>query len=332
MIITGMGYAHPEHRIPNTFFDRLEIGSSGEWIKEKTGIGNRYSVLSMEQLARLHSGDETAHTLRQKNEIPRIEELSLAAWNHLSSNHSHFTDWVPELLICGTSVPDYFIPSNAAVIAAKLGWNSVAMDCNTACSSFVSNLQLAAGQVLAGYYENVCIVNPERYTAYLDYSDRRSCFLFGDGAAISTISVNPAASGLRLIDVLVESDPSGFELVQIPVHSTFYQNGSRVQKFAISKTCEVSRKILSQNGFKTQDVDYFVGHQANLRMLKSSCEKLGVEQKRHLYNVDTHGNQGGAGAAIVLATNWHKFKPGDLILVAVVGSGLTWGAALFKFQ
>ncbi|MDD9951759.1 MAG: ketoacyl-ACP synthase III [Zetaproteobacteria bacterium] len=332
MIITGMGFAHPRHQITNTFFEGLGIDASAAWIDARTGILNRYSVLSETQLRRLRRGEETAHTLRQKGEVPTIADLAAQAWNELSGRQPSFEQYTPDLLICGTSVPDTFIPSNASLIADRLGWSSVVMDCNTACSSFVTNVQIAHGLMAAGAYTEIAIANPERYTLHLDYSDRRSSFLFGDGAALTVCSAEPNARGLQLVDIIVESDPSGHGLVQIPVHGTFDQNGSRVQKFAIGKTLEVSRKLLAKQDLDVRDIHYFIGHQANLRMLRTACEKLGVSESSHLYNVDTHGNQGGAGAAIVLASHWHRFQPGDLILVAVVGSGLTWGAALFRFK
>ena len=328
MIITRMGYAHPSYKISNHFFETLDIGADAEWIASRTGILNRYSVLSPELILKLRQGEENFASLRQQGEIDGVAQLAGAAIANLAEGKHE-----PDLLVCGTSVPDYFIPANAALIAHHMGYqHTTVMDANTACSSFISNLQMVKALLSSGCYQDALIVNPERYTLRMNYQDRRSCFLFGDGAAAAFCSRDLQASGLRVVDVVLHSDVSGCELVQIPAEGTFFQHGTRVQKFAVTRTCEVSLEMLERHHLRVEDICYFIGHQANLRMLKTVCARLGIRDENHLYNVDQYGNQGGAGCAIVLASHWNRLRQGDYVLISVVGAGLTWGAALCQFQ
>lgn len=335
IVLTSMGHFHPHHRIPNEFFDSLGIESSAHWIEERTGIKNRFSVLPPAALTKLRHGQRTYAQMRHEGNIPSLAGMSIAPWRMLRERAELSEDFQPDLLICGTSVPDFDIPANAAMIAAELKLDrTMVFDVNSACSSFVTDLRVAASLLQTTSLRSAAIFNVERYTLRLDYSDRRNCVLFGDGAACALLqkvpSSGPSTRGLELVDCRMHSDVSGAEVVQIPVGGHFSQVGARVQRFAIGKTCEVSNELLRAHNLSVDDISYFVGHQANLRMLESCAEKLGFSAVQHLYNVDTHGNQGAAGAPAVLSQHWSRFKSGDLILVAVVGSGLTWGGALLR--
>lgn len=325
--ITAMGHMHPAFKIDNKLFEALEIDALAGWVEERTGIKSRYSVLSEPQILDLRWKRTDINSLRQSGQLTMISTMAKDAWDTLSKRAPGLN---PELVICGSSVPDYDIPANASVIAANLGMSATAFDANSACSSFVTDLMVARSLLATKSYVNACIFNIERYTTRLDFSDRKSCVLFGDGGAACYLSTDPQDSGLEIIDCLTRSDPQGYGQVVIPENGYFWQNGAAVQKFAISKTCLSTEEILSRNNLKINDIDYFIGHQANLRMLASVCEKLGISQERHLYNVDRCGNQGGAGAPCVLSENWERFKSGDIIVITVVGSGLTWGSVLLK--
>lgn len=330
VVITSMGHFHPKTVIENTFFDQLDIGSEAGWIYERTGIRERRTILSLEDLARLRRRETTLNDLYKDNRIMMIGDMGKYVWDSLLDKKS-LAGAVPELdaLICGTSVPDFDIPANGCTIAAKIGYECVSFDANSACSSFVVNLQIAQGLIQTGAYKSIGVFTPERYSLRADYTDRSTCILFGDACAAAVVRAN-GAHGLELIDISVVSSPSKCDLVRTPVGGYFYQNGKAVQKFAITRTLEVTMALLERNRLKPRDVNYFIGHQANMRMLESAVEKLGLTKEQHLFNVDLHGNQGGAGAPVVMAMNWERFKPGDLVAMAVVGSGLTWGAALFR--
>jgi 3-oxoacyl-[acyl-carrier-protein] synthase-3 len=330
ILLTTLGHYHPENNITNDFFDRLEIGSEGQWVAERTGIRSRRSVLPPDDLVSLRQGTLTLKDLRAQGRLLSLAEMAYRAWE-MTQRRDPTPFKKVDAAICGTSIPDYDIPANACFIAARLGLDCVAFDANSACSSFVLDLHVARSMLRTAVNQRIAIFNPERYSIRLNYADRKTCVLFGDGSAAGILeSATATTAGLELLDTVIESDPARYDLVKIPYEECFDQNGAAVQKFAITKTVEVTRKVLERNGLTPSDCTYFIGHQANLRMVTSAAEKLGLHGAKHLYNVDEFGNQGSAGAPSVLSMNWERFKPGDIIVLAVVGSGLTWGAALFR--
>ncbi len=327
--ITALGHYHPEQIIPNSLFEELDIGSSADWVAERTGILERRSCLTMDQIRDLRYGRTDAATLRDDPQTPKLADLSQKAWDYLSTRSPGSAEGL-DLVLCGTSVPDYEIPANACAIAGTLGLQSPAFDINSACSSFVVNLHCASSLLRSDGHKKIAVFLPERYTYRLDFADRATSVLFGDGCACAIVESGLKKGGLEVLGTIVASDPSKFDLVRINLGHKFYQNGQAVQKFAITRTIEATKAILDQCGYTIPEVSYFIGHQANFRMLTSAAEKMGFSPEKHIFNVDYFGNQGGAGAPCVLSMNWDRFKPGELIVVAVVGSGLTWGAALLR--
>lgn len=326
----AMGHFHPENILPNSFFDSLDIGSEGAWIEERTGIRSRRSVLSADDILDLRYGRKTLQELRREGKITSIAELSEKAWSVLIERYPDLDTASIDTLICGTSIPDFDIPANACTIAARLGWGCLSFDANSACSSFVLDLHVARQMISTGAQKTMAIFNPERYSLRMDFTDRNSCILFGDGCSAAILSSEAREGSLRVVDTLVYSDPSGYDLVKVPEGECFSQNGKSVQKFAITRTIEVTEQILARNNLTPKNVTYFTGHQANLRMITSAADRLGIPTERHLHNVAELGNQGSAGAPSVLSMNWDRFQKGDLIALAVVGSGLTWGATLLE--
>ena len=217
------------------------------------------------------------------------------------------------------------------MIARELGFNCTAFDVNSACSSFVVGVHVLRGLLLSGAVRCGAVFNCERYSLRLNYAECNNCVLFGAGAAGAVFEMEPSNPRvLALLDTIIASDPSGANLVTIPVGGMFAQHGCAVQKFAITKTVEMTEALLQRNGLTASDIRYFISHQANLRMLTAVGSRLGLHPEQHLYNVDSHGHQGAAGAPMVMAMPWDRFAPGDLIVRAVVGACLTWGAALFR--
>jgi 3-oxoacyl-[acyl-carrier-protein] synthase-3 len=259
-----------------------------------------------------------------------IADMSVPAWTLLRERYPDLDPSKIEVLICGTSIPDFDIPANAGTIASRLGLNCLSFDANSACSSFVLDLHLARSLIRSGAHRKIAIFNPERYSLRVDFNDRNTCVLFGDGCSAALVSSVPRPGSIRVIDTFLMSDPSGHDLVKIPVGHTFSQNGKAVQKFAITRTIEATLQILERNNLTPSDVTYFTGHQANLRMVTSAADRLGIAADRHLHNVEHLGNQGAAGCPAVLSMHWDRFKSGDIIALAVVGSGLTWGSALLQ--
>ncbi|MBC7661357.1 MAG: ketoacyl-ACP synthase III [Chitinophagaceae bacterium] len=326
----AMGHFHPETVVPNSFFDTLDIGSEESWIEDRTGIRSRRSVLAIEDIADLRWGRKTLQQLRQEGRVLSIADFATEAWKCLITRYPDLDPKTIDTLICGTSIPDFDIPANACTIAAKLGWSCLSFDANSACSSFVLDLHVARQMISTGAQKTMAIFNPERYSLRMDYTDRNSCILFGDGCSAAILSSEHRPGSLRVVDTLLYSDPSGCDLVKVPEGQCFSQNGKAVQKFAITRTIEVTEQILARNDLSPKNVKYFTGHQANLRMITSAADRLGIATDHHLHNVAELGNQGAAGAPSVLSMNWDRFEKGDLIVLAVVGSGLTWGATILE--
>jgi 3-oxoacyl-[acyl-carrier-protein] synthase-3 len=332
MYIYSMGHYWPENIIDNKLFDTLDIGSEGEWIWDRVGIKERRSVMTPDMIRDVRFGRKTREQLKESGAIMTIAAMSEKAWSVARSRFAVVVDRI-DTVIGGTSVPDDDIPASGCAVAAQIGIERVrAFDVNSACSTFVVQNHVMKALCTSGMTQEGVIFCTERYTTRVDYTDRKNCILFGDASVAALISSTPKPGSLKVIDTMVESAPSGFEHIRMPHEKPFHQNGAAVQKFAVTKTIAAAQDILTRNSLTAKDAQWFIGHQANYRMLTSAMEKLGVDQKCHLYNVIDRGNQGGAGAPSVLSQNWDLYKPGDYIVIAVVGAGLTWGSMLLQKQ
>lgn len=268
VVLTGMGHWFPDTVLDNPFFDALDIGSSASWIDERVGIKERRSVLARQDIMDLRKSEITRAELVAQGRVMTMAEMAKEPWL-MASGRAQRAGGKTQLdtLIAGTSVPDWDIPANACSIAGTLGLGCAAYDINSACSTFVVNLHAARALLLSGQAQTVGVINCERYTTRVDYSDRASCVLFGDSASAAILEASDTAHGLELIDTVVHSDPSGYEHVRLPDGGYFSQNGQAVQKFAVTKTVEITLEILAKNGLTKSDISYFIGHQANFRML-----------------------------------------------------------------
>ena len=333
IVLRSVGHEVPDTVLDNAFFDELDIGSDAGWIEDRVGIKERRSVLPRAAIMALRKGEITRSELLEQGKIISIADMVVPAWQMVRERLPGDDQPPVDTVISGTSVPDWDIPAHASAIAAKLDLKGACFDTNSACSSFVTDLHVARGLLHCGASDHLAVFNAERYTTRVDYSDRKSCVLFGDSATAAYLqATTEKISGLRLVDTHVHSDPSGYDQVRLPVGGHFWQNGQAVQKFAVTRTVEAALEVLDRNSLAMKDLSYLICHQANLRMLKMVTRKLGLEPDQHLSTVERYGNQGASGAPTTLSENWHRFQPGDLVVVAVVGSGLTWGAALFEAQ
>lgn len=329
VVITSIGHFHPDHKIENDFFDTLDIGSDAEWVKERTGIERRRSVISESDLRDLRYEKTTLEEIREKGRYLTIADMAEKCYGRMLERYSGDVSKT-DTLVLGTSIPDYDIPANACTIAARLGLEVTSYDTNSACSSFVVNLHTNRALLRAQQAEQIALFIVERYSMRIDYADRATACLFGDGSASIMLEKGEDKSGLQVLDTYITSAPSKFDTVRIPVGGTFWQNGQAVQKFAVTRTVEATRVMMERNNLKPEDINYFIGHQANYRMLTSAAKRIGLTEGQHLSNVSQYGNQGASGAPSVLSMNWDKFEKDDLIILSVVGSGLTWGSVLLK--
>jgi 3-oxoacyl-[acyl-carrier-protein] synthase-3 len=322
----GLGHFHPENEITNRFLEELEIGTSESWILSRVGIRSRRTALELDYIRRTRNRDLRAAaeaSLYTPAEMGRrAAELAL---RRAGIDRSEI-GWV----IAGGSVPEALTPAEACTIAAALGIEVPAFDVNSACTSFLVQLHLLAGLRPESVPPYVLVVVPELTTRVVDYDDRASAVLWGDGAAAAVVSA--AVPGrARILGTRIASSPEGHAKVVVPRLGHFAQDGHAVHGFAIRRTAEVYEALRAAFGRPDRRL-HFVGHQANLRMLEAVCRRCGIAEERHHANVEWYGNTAAASSASVLSMGWEKWGPEDDVAVAGVGAGLTWSGTLVRFE
>ncbi|MEM9693651.1 MAG: 3-oxoacyl-[acyl-carrier-protein] synthase III C-terminal domain-containing protein [Myxococcota bacterium] len=311
--ILGLGHFHPETVIDNAFLEALDIGTNEAWILSRVGIHERRSVLSLDYLRETKNAD-----YRGAPEAATISNPAAgAAAARMAVERAGIALEDVGLVMCGGCSPQWLAPAEASMVAYELGLEAPAFDMHSACSTFGCQLHFAAqmGMALPDY---VLCVMVENNTRVIDYRDRSSCVLWGDGCAAAVISTKHAGP-LEVVSSVFGGAPSGARDVVIPRLGYFAQEGSKVQKFAIKRMAGLLGDIQASVDAPVT----YVGHQANLTMLRSVARRRKVED-RHWFNIDRFGNQGSAGAPIVLSQRWDELAPGQDVGVVVVGAGLSW--------
>ncbi|MEM6640685.1 MAG: ketoacyl-ACP synthase III [Pseudomonadota bacterium] len=316
LYLHGAGHFHPDNVIDNAFFESLDINTSDEWIVDRVGIRTRRTVLPLDYIRSTFNADPSAAD--EAAEYTNAQTGARAAQHALARAGRDPSD--VGLVIAGSCTPATTCPAEACTIAGELGIEAAAYDVNSACSSLAAQLHLLMGMA-DSLPDFVLLVQPDNSTREINYRDRDTCVLWGDGSSAMVLSARHA-SAVRVATTSFTSSPSGHAKVQFLRHGHFRQEGRTVQTFAIKRTANLVRE-LSPEGRAT----HFVGHQANLSMLTSSCRRAGIDQTHHWYNVDRFGNCGAAGAGSVLSEHWDDLTPGLSVVMAVVGSGLSWGGA-----
>jgi 3-oxoacyl-[acyl-carrier-protein] synthase-3 len=301
------------------------VDTSDEWILQRTGIRERHVV---------DAGVATSD-LGQAAATRAIEAAGLT----------------PEdigVVIVGTVTPDMLFPSTACLIQEKIGApHAWGFDLSAACSAFTYSVTTASQFVASGAHDHALVVGADVMSSIIDYHDRSTCVLFGDGAGAVVVSAAGDGDG-RILDFEHEIDGSGASALCMPAggslrppsHETVdqrmhyvKQDGATVFKFAVRKTEEIARRVLERNGLTANDLDLFVSHQANRRIIQSATEKLGVDENKVIINIERFGNT--TAATIPLALNdavcSGRLKKGDLVLLASVGAGFTVGAVLLRW-
>jgi 3-oxoacyl-[acyl-carrier-protein] synthase-3 len=322
LYIHGVGHFHPQNVIDNGFLTALNIGTDEAWIMERVGIRSRRTVLSLEYISRTknaHPADAAAfssHTNAQTG--------ALAA--RLAFDRAGLSPSDIGLVVAGGCSPQYSIPAEACLVAAELGIHAPSWDVASACSSFAVQLHQLRGMRPEALPDFVLVVNVENNTRTVDYRDRRTAVLWGDGSAAAVVSTRVPAP-VRVRYSTVASDPAGWNKVVIPAGGHFAQEGSAVQGFAIRKSVAAVASLAAHLRGPREELR-FIGHQANLMMLNSVCERAGIAPAHHYSNVAEYGNCGAAGAPSVLSQCWDALPPCCELAIVVVGSGLTWGGLL----
>ncbi len=321
--ISALGTYVPPRLLTNADLAKL-VETSDEWIMQRIGIRERHIV---------EKGVATSD-LAVEAAKKALAERGLTA-----------TDM--EAIIVGTVTPDMLFPSTACLVQNKLGASGVwGFDLSAACSAFVYALQTGAQFVATGAHKKVMVIGADVMSSIIDYTDRATCVIFGDGAG--AVILEPANEDLGLIDFIHEVDGSGGCSLYMPgggslhpsTHETVdkkmhfvHQDGAAVFKFAIRKMTEVCERILQRNGFTVSDLDLFIPHQANKRIITATAERLALKSEKIVINIDRYGNTtaGTIPLAMDTARQEGRLKKGDLVLLASVGAGFTVGATLFRW-
>lgn len=322
--ITALGTYVPPRLLTNDDLEKM-VETSHEWIIERTGIRERH--IAEKGVATSDLAVEAAKKA--------LAERGLAAADM-------------EAILVATVTPDMFFPSTACLVQHKLGAKGAwGFDLSAACSAFVYALQSGAQFIATGAHKKVLVIGADVMSSIIDYTDRATCVIFGDGAG--AVVLEPAEDdSVGLIDFLHEVDGSGGCSLYMPgggslhpsTHETVdermhyvHQDGQAVFKFAVRKQAEICEKILTRNGLKGSDIDVFIPHQANRRIITATAERLGLKPESVVINIDRYGNTtaGTIPLAMHTARQEGKLKKGNLVLLASVGAGFTIGATLLRW-
>jgi 3-oxoacyl-[acyl-carrier-protein] synthase III len=322
--ISALAAYVPPRLLTNADLERM-VDTSDEWILSRVGIRERHiaepgvasSDLALEAAKRV---------LQQRGLTP--------------------TDI--ELIVLGTVTPDMFFPSTACLVQNKLGAKGAwGFDLSAACSGFVYSLQVGAQFIASGAHRRVLVIGADVMSSIIDYTDRATCVIFGDGAGAALLE--PAESDSEgFIDFIHEVDGSGGQFLYMPGGGSLnpsskdtiakkmhyvHQDGQQVFKFAVRKQAELCLKLLERNGLKGSDIDVFIPHQANLRIINATAERLGLRDGAVVVNIDRYGNTTAGTIPIAMNTAMEqgKLKKGRLVLLASVGAGFTVGATLMRW-
>jgi 3-oxoacyl-[acyl-carrier-protein] synthase-3 len=323
--ISSLGTYVPPRVLTNADFEKM-VETNDQWIVERTGIRERHVV------------DKGVATSDMAAEAARV----CLAQRRIKSSEV-------EAIIVATVTPDMSFPATACLVQDKIGAKGAwGFDLSAACSGFIYALQVGAKLVESGAHKKVLVIGADTMSSILDYTDRTTCILFGDGAG--AVLLEPCDEGeVGLVDYLHEVDGSGAYSLQIPgggslnpasaetvANKMHYvqQEGQSVYKYAVRKMAELSENLLERNGVRGSDLGCFIPHQANKRIILSTAERLGMPLERVIINIDRFGNTtaGTIPLAMNTAMQEGRLKKGDLVLLASVGAGFTAGASLLRWE
>ncbi|MDR2027549.1 MAG: ketoacyl-ACP synthase III [Prevotellaceae bacterium] len=320
--ITGVGGYLPDYILTNEELTRM-VDTSDEWIMTRVGIRERH-ILKEEGKATSDMAVEAVKSLFAKTGT-KPEEVDLLVW-------------------CGVS-PDMPFPATANIISDKLGIkNAFSFDINAGCSSFLFSLVTMAAYIEAGRCKKIVLIGAEKLTMYVDYTDRSTCPLFGDGAA--AVLIEPTTEDLGIIDSITQSDGSGRKHLYLPAGGSLLpasietilrrqhyiiQDGQTVFKSAVSKMADTTMELMQRNNLTSDDIAWLVPHQANLRIIGATGNRMGLSKEKVMVNIDRFGNTSSATVPLCLWDYESKLKKGDNIIIATFGAGFTWGAIYLKW-
>ena len=318
--ITGVHGYLPEHILTNDDMSKI-VDTSDEWIQSRTGIKER-------RIMKNGASSDMA--------VGAVEGL-------LKKTNTKPED--VELVILATVTPDYPFPATANVLCDKTGMsNAWGYDLNAACSGFLYALSTGAQFIETGRYKKVLVVGVDKMSSIVDYEDRSTCVIFGDGAG--AVMLEPNNEGLGVIDFILKSDgagrnyllqpaggslnPASIETVEKGMHFV-KQEGKQVFKFAVTNMADVSAQIMEKNNLSSDDVDWLVPHQANLRIIDATANRMGLPREKVMINIEKYGNTTAGTLPLCLWDYEKQLKKGDNLILSAFGGGFTWGAVYIKW-
>ncbi|WP_075343769.1 beta-ketoacyl-ACP synthase III [Tenacibaculum agarivorans] len=320
--ITAVGKYLPEYILTNQELETM-VDTNDEWITTRTGIKER-RILKEEGAGTSFMATRAAQDLIAKNNIDPKEI---------------------DLVIVATATPDMLVASTAVFTATEIGaTNAFAYDLQAACSSFLYGMSVASTYVESGRYKKVLLIGADKMSSIIDYTDRATCIIFGDGAG--AVLFEPNEEGLGFQDEYLRSDGVGREFLKIdaggsilpPSEETVkngqhyvHQEGRTVFKFAVSNMADVSEKILERNNLTKDTVNWLVPHQANKRIIEATANRIGLDEEKVMMNIYKYGNTTSATLPLLLADYEKELKKGDNLIFAAFGGGFTWGAIYLKW-
>ena len=320
--LTAIGGYVPDHILSNADLEKM-VDTSDEWIKTRTGIEERH-ILKGEGLGTSDMGKVAVERLCEKRGIS-AEEI--------------------DLLICCTVTPDMAFPATANIICDKIGaTNAWGFDLGAACSGFLFGLNTGSQFIASGQCKKVVVVGADKMSSIVDYTDRTTCVIFGDGAG--AVLLEPTTEDVGILDVRLYSDGSGrkflyqkaggsarpasVETVKNKEHF-IYQDGKPVFKAAVTNMADVSAEIMERNNLTSDDVAWLVPHQANLRIIDATARRMGVSDEKVMVNIQRYGNTTSGTIPLCLSDWESQLSKGDNLILASFGGGFTWGGILLRW-
>lgn len=320
--ITAVGAYVPDYILSNKVLETM-VETNDEWITSRTGIRER-RILKGEGLGTSYMAIKAAEDLISKRNIDPNEI---------------------DLVIVASTTPDLQVAATAVFVATQIGAvNAFAYDLQAACSGFLYGMSTAAAYIESGRYKKVLLIGADKMSSIIDYTDRATCIIFGDGAG--AVLFEPNFEGLGLQDEFLRSDGIGREFLKIEAGGSIlpasketvknrqhyvFQDGKTVFKYAVTGMADVSEKIMERNNLTKEDVNWLIAHQANKRIIDATASRMGLDDSKVLINIEKYGNTTSATLPLLLNDFEHLFKKGENLIFAAFGGGFTWGSIYLKW-
>ena len=320
--ITAVGGYVPDFVLSNEILETM-VDTNDEWITSRTGIKER-RILKDDNLGTSYLAIKAAEDLMKKGNVNPLDI---------------------DLVIVASTTPDMPVAATAVYVATQIGAiNAFAYDLQAACSGFLFGMSTASAFIQSGKYKKVLLIGADKMSSIIDYTDRATCIIFGDGAG--AVLFEPNYEGLGIQDEFLKSDGIGREFLKIDAGGSLlpssaetvankqhyvFQDGKTVYKYAVSGMADVSEKILERNNLTKADVNWLIAHQANKRIIDATASRIGLEDEKVLVNIHKYGNTTSGTLPLLLFDFEKKFKKGDNLIFAAFGGGFTWGSIYLKW-